>query len=241
MSNDAHLQTATTHSDTIKSIHEIPKQQLPREKLLGQGAQALSDVELLAILLRTGYRGTHVLNLSRQLLQQFDSLDGLLSASQQQLTNLKGLGQAKVAELSAILEICQRVLSQRMAERSVINSPSTTRQYLQLHFRGLQREEFACLFLDTRHRVLTLETLFQGTIDSAAIYPREVVKRALELNAAAVIISHNHPSGDPQPSESDIRITHEIRDALKLLDIRLLDHIVIGKGEVVSLAEHGLI
>ncbi|MRI33260.1 hypothetical protein EOPP23_09725 [Endozoicomonas sp. OPT23] len=241
MSNDAQYQTASSHLDTPNSLHEIPKNERPREKLLGQGAQVLSDAELLAILLRTGYRGTHVLTLSRQLLHHFDSLDGLLSASQQQLSRIKGLGQAKVAELSAILEICQRVLSQRMAEKNVINSPTATRQYLQLHFRGLQREEFACLFLDARHRVLALETLFQGTLDSAVIYPREVVKRALELNAAAVIISHNHPSGDPEPSEADVRITHEIRDALKLLDIRLLDHMVIGKGEVVSLAELGLI
>ena len=241
MSNDAQHQDSSNHFSACRAIQEIPEQERPREKLLGQGAQALSDAELLAILLRTGFRGTHVLSLSRQLLHHFDSLDGLLSANQHQLSKIKGLGQAKIAELSAILEICQRVLSQRMAEKNVINSPTATRQYLQLHFRGLQREEFACLFLDTRHRVLALETLFQGTIDSAVIYPREVVKRALELNAAAVIISHNHPSGDASPSEADIRITHEIRDALKLLDIRLLDHMVIGKGEVVSLAERGLI
>lgn len=182
-----------------------------------------------------------VMTLSHHLIKRFGSLDALLSISQQQLQALRGLGKAKASELSAILEICRRVLAQRVEQQDVIKSPDATRQYLQLHFRGLEREEFACLFLDTRHRVLALETLFQGTLDSAAVYPREIVKRALELNAAAVILSHNHPSGDPQPSQADIRITQKIREALQLLDIRLLDHMIVGKGDVVSMAEHGLI
>ena len=223
------------------SIHDLSEEERPREKLLNQGAGSLTDVELLAILLRTGIKGTDVLSLSNELLQQFHSLDGLLSSNVAQLRNTVGLGKAKTAELGAIMEICQRVLSERMSRRCIINSPDTTRQYLQLHFRGLQREEFACLFLDTRHHVLALETLFKGTIDSAAVYPREVVKRALELNATSVIISHNHPSGDAEPSQADIRVTETIKNALQLLDIRLLDHMIIGKGVVVSLAERGLI
>ncbi|MGI9279506.1 MAG: RadC family protein [Endozoicomonas sp.] len=222
------------------AIHELPEEERPREKLLSQGPAALSDAELLAILLRTGYKGTHVLTLANHLIQHFQSLDGLLSASPSQLKALKGLGNAKATELSAILEICQRVLSEKLSEQSTINSPEATRRYLQLHFRGSQREAFACLFLDTRHRVLALETLFQGTLDATPVYPREIVKRALELNAAAVIASHNHPSGDPQPSQADIRITETLKKALALLDIRLLDHIIIGKGETVSLVEQGL-
>ncbi|KEQ17699.1 RadC family protein [Endozoicomonas numazuensis] len=222
------------------TIKELPEEERPREKLISLGASALSDTELLAILLRTGYKGTHVLTLAAQLIQRFKSLDGLLSATPTQLKALRGLGNAKATELSAILEICQRVLSEKLSEQSAINSPDATCRYLQLHFRGRHREEFACLFLDTRNRVLALETLFQGTLDAAPVYPREVVKRALELNAAAVIVSHNHPSGDPQPSQADIRITETLKKALALLDIRLLDHIIIGKGETLSLVEQGL-
>ncbi|WP_062264605.1 RadC family protein [Endozoicomonas arenosclerae] len=222
------------------AIKTLPEEERPREKLISQGPSALSDAELLAILLRTGYKGTNVLTLASQLIHHFQSLDGLLSASPTQLKTLKGLGKAKATELSAILEICQRVLSEKLSQKSIINSPDATRQYLQLHFRGIQREEFACLFLDTRHRVLALETLFQGTLDSAPVYPREIVKRALELNAAAVIASHNHPSGDPKPSQADIRITQTLKNALALLDIRLLDHIIVGKGDTLSLAEQGL-
>ncbi|WP_252177635.1 DNA repair protein RadC [Endozoicomonas sp. 4G] len=229
-----------THHPQGTAIKALPEEERPREKLIARGPAVLSDAELLAILLRTGYKGTHVLALASQLIERFQSLDGLLCATPTQLQALKGLGKAKAAELSAILEICQRVLSEKMSEQSTINSPDATRRYLQLHFRGCHREEFACLFLDTRHRVLALETLFQGTLDAAPVYPREVVKRALELNAAAVIASHNHPSGDPQPSQADIRITDTLKKALALMDIRLLDHIIIGKGVSVSLAEQGL-
>ena len=223
------------------SLQHSTANELPREKLLNRGAASLNDAELLAILLRTGYRGVSVIEFAASLIRHFNSLDALLSASNGELRSIKGLGKAKTAELQAILEICRRVLQQKASSGNVMTNPDNTRQYLQLHFRDQERELFACLFLDTRHRVLALETLFQGTIDSAAVYPREILKRALELNASAVILSHNHPSGDPEPSQADIRITGTIKTALELINIRLLDHMIIGKGATVSLAERGLV
>ena len=214
---------------------------LPREKLLTLGANRLSDIELLAILLRTGSKGVNVISLSHSLISHFGSLDSLLSASPIQLRRFKGLGQAKIAELQGIMEICRRVLDYRVKHNNTITSPESTRQYLQMHFKGQERELFACLFLDTRHRVIALETLFYGTISSAAVHPREILKRALALNASAVILSHNHPSGDPQPSQADIHITKTIKQALDLIDIKCLDHMIIGQGQIVSLAEKGLL
>ena len=213
----------------------------PREKLLCHGAETLSDVELLAILLRTGSKGIGVIELSRTLIHHFGSLDKLLTARPVQLKRFKGLGQAKIAELLAILAICQRVLEHRVKQGSALTSPDSTRQYLQMHFRGQTSEQFACLFLDTRHRVIVLETLFYGTINSAAVYPREILKRALALNASAIILSHNHPSGEPEPSQADIRITQTIKQALELIDIKCLDHMIVGQGQIVSLAERGLL
>ena len=218
-----------------------PPSDRPREKLLNHGAETLSDIELLAILLRTGSKGIGVIELSRTLIQHFGSLDELLTARPVQLKRFKGLGQAKIAELRAILAICQRVLEHRVKQGSALTSPDSTRQYLQMHFRGQTSEQFACLFLDTRHRVIVLETLFYGTINSAAVYPREILKRALALNATAVILSHNHPSGDPEPSQADIRITQTIKQALELIDIKCLDHMIVGQGQIVSLAERGLL
>lgn len=223
------------------SIQNWPEQQRPREKLLSLGPQALTDAELLALLLRTGCQGMNVIELSDHLIQRFGGLSKLLGTEHQQLIKIKGLGNAKITQLNAILELCRRVLSQQLSERDTLDSPDATRQYLQLHFQGLEREEFACLFLDTRHRVITLETLFQGTIDSAAVYPREVLKQALHLNAAAVILCHNHPSGDTNPSQADIRITKRLKEALELVDIKVLDHMIVGHGETLSMAEHGLI
>lgn len=213
----------------------------PREKLLTRGASNLGDVELLAILLRTGTKGTNVIDLSQTLIYHFGSLDGLLSATPPQLKRFKGLGQAKIAELQAIMEICKRVLEHRVKTQNALTSPESTRQYLQMHFKDQERELFACLFLDTRNRAIALETLFYGSISSAAVYPREILKRALALNATAVILSHNHPSGDPEPSQADIRITKIIKQALDLIDIKCLDHMIIGRGQIVSLAEKGLL
>ena len=218
-----------------------PPSDRPREKLLNHGAETLSDIELLAILLRTGSKGIGVIELSRTLIHHFGSLDELLTARPVQLKRFKGLGEAKIAELLAILAICQRVLEHRVKQGNALTSPDSTRQYLQMHFRGQSSEQFACLFLDTRHRVIVLETLFYGTINSAAVYPREILKRALALNASAVILSHNHPSGDPEPSQADIRITRTIKQALELIDIKCLDHMIVGQGQIVSLAERGLL
>lgn len=222
-------------------LQNWPEQQRPREKLLTLGPRALTDAELLALLLRTGCRGMNVIELSGHLLQRFNGLNNLLTTNYRELSDIKGLGQAKITQLHAILELCRRVLSQKLQESDVLNSPETTRQYLQIHFQGLQREQFACLFLDTRHRVITLDTLFQGTLDSAAVYPREVVKQALHLNAAAVILCHNHPSGDPQPSQADIRMTKRLIEALDLVGVKVLDHMIVGHGDILSMAEHGLL
>ena len=205
------------------------------------GASALTEAELLALLLRTGCQGLNVLDLSQQLLDQFEGLNGLLTTEHQELVSIKGLGPAKATQLSAILEMCRRVLSQKLGKSDVITSPDSTREYLQLHFQGLEREEFACLFLDTRNRIITLETLFQGTLNSATVHPREVVKKALSLNASSLILCHNHPSGDPNPSQADIRITETLKQALELVDINVLDHMIVGQGEIISMAEYGLI
>ncbi|WP_366139484.1 DNA repair protein RadC [uncultured Endozoicomonas sp.] len=214
---------------------------LPREKMMSLGASALTETELLAILLRTGCQGLNVLDLSAQLLSQFKGLNGLLTTEHQELVAIKGLGPAKATQLSAILEMCRRVLNQKLAKSDVITSPNSTREYLQLHFQGLEREVMACLFLDTRHRIIALETLFQGTLNSATVHPREVVKKALSLNASSLILCHNHPSGDPEPSQADIQITQTLKEALQLVDIDVLDHMIVGQGEILSMAEHGLI
>lgn len=214
---------------------------LPREKMLTLGPGALTESELLALLLGTGCQGMSVTTLASHLLEQFGGLEKLLTTGHQRLMTVKGLGPAKTTQLGAILELCRRVLDAKLARSDIISSPEVTREYLQLHFQGLEREQFACLFLDTRHRVITLETLFMGTLNAATVYPREVVKQALALNAASVIFCHNHPSGDPEPSQADIRITVKLKEALQLVDIRVLDHMIIGCGSTLSMAEHGLI
>lgn len=223
------------------SIQNWPAQQRPREKLLNLGPQSLTDAELLALLLGTGCRGMNVIELADHLLQRFGGLNKLLSTEHRELVKVKGLGQAKIAQLNAILELCRRVLSQKIDNRDVLDSPETTRQYLQLHFQGLEREQFACLLLDKGHRVIALETLFQGTVDAASVYPREIVKLALRLNASAVILCHNHPSGNTTPSQADICLTARVKEALQLVDISVLDHMIVGHGETLSMAEHGLL
>ncbi len=214
---------------------------LPREKIQALGPAALTESELLALLLRTGCQGMNVIELADHLLQRFNGLEKLLNTEHQQLLTVKGLGPAKATQFSAILELCRRVLSNKINHANVMTSPETTRKYLQVNFQGLQREAFACLFLDTRHRVIALETLFQGTLNAATVHPREVVKRALTLNAASLILCHNHPSGDPQPSQADIRLTRTLKEALQLVDIQVLDHMIVGQGEILSMAEHGLV
>lgn len=222
-----------------KASMPLPKSSMPREKLLSHGPQALTDAELVAIFLRTGTQERNVIALSDYLLAEFGSLRGLFSADLEQFCAHKGLGVAKYVQLQAVLEMTQRYLSETLKRGDALTSPEQTKLYLSGVLRDKQREEFYVLFLDNQHRVIRGESLFQGTIDAASVYPREVVKRALELNAAALILAHNHPSGVAEPSQSDRRITRRISDALALVDIRVLDHFVIGDGDIVSFAERG--
>jgi DNA repair protein RadC len=222
-------------------ITDWPEDDRPRERLLTRGADALSDAELLAIFLRTGVQGRSAVDLARDLLAEFGGLIGLLSASHAEFCRAKGLGTAKYAQLRAVLELSQRYLRAEISERDVLTSPEATRAYLKSRLRVYPHEVFACLFLDNRHRVIEYRELFRGTIDGASVHPREVVREAMRWNAAAVIFAHNHPSGVAEPSQADVRITERLRDALALVDVRVLDHIVIGEGGGTSFAERGLL
>ena len=194
------------------SITEWPEEERPREKLLKRGANALSDGELLAIFLRTGVAGKSAVDLARDLLAELGGLKGLLSANEKCFCAVKGLGRAKYAQLQAVLEMSRRYLGEEIKDRDLLTSPEATRAYLKAQLHHHAREIFACLFLDNRHRVIRYEELFQGTIDGASVHPREVVRRALEVNAAAVIFAHNHPSGVTEPSQADLRITQRLKD-----------------------------
>jgi DNA repair protein RadC len=221
-------------------MKDLPADQRPREKLLARGAAALSDAELLALLLRTGYRGHGVLALAGQVLQD-GGFFALLQATPDTLKGIKGLGPAKRAELLAVMEMARRALAQQMQMAPVFDSPARVKDYLALHLGGRTQEVFAVLFLDAQHRLLKLEDLFFGTLTQTSVYPREVVKRALALNAGAVVLAHNHPSGLAEPSRADEYLTQTLISALKLVDVRVLDHLVVGQGQVVSMAERGLI
>lgn len=223
------------------SISEWPAMERPREKLLAQGPRVLSDAELLAIFLRTGVTGKSAVDLSRELLADFGSLRALLTADQATFCRRPGLGSAKFAQLQAVLEMAKRHLAQELERSDALTSPQLTQRYLLSQLRDRSHEVFACLFLDNQHRVIRYQELFHGTLDGAAVYPREVVKQALALNAAAVILAHNHPSGIAEPSQSDKAITERLQQALGLMDIRVLDHLVVGDGYCVSFAERGWI
>ena len=225
----------------MTSIRDWPEGERPREKLIAQGPQSLSDAELLAIFLRTGVAGKSAVDLSRDLLTRFDGLRVLLGASQEEFCEAKGLGLAKFAQLQAVLEMARRHLHTELQGREPLKDPKTTRRYLQAQMRDLQHEVFAALFLDNQHRVIAFATLATGTIDGAAVYPREVVKAALKHAAAAVIFAHNHPSGVAEPSAADRALTDRLKAALALVDIRVLDHFVVGEGTPVSFAERGWI
>ncbi|MGZ8218288.1 RadC family protein [Methylomagnum sp.] len=222
-------------------ITDWPDDERPREKLLQRGAQALSDAELLAIFLRTGIKGKTAVDLSRELLTEYGSLRALFDSDFERFSQSPGLGLAKYAQLQAVLEMARRHLKEMLRRESALTSPGLTRQYLSAHLRSYQHEVFGCLFLDNQHRVIEFEELFRGTIDGASVYPREVVKKALAFNAAAVIFAHNHPSGVAEPSEADKHITTRLKQALNLIDIRVLDHFIVGDGDAYSFAEHGLI
>lgn len=222
-------------------LKSLPPESLPREKLLKQGSSALTDAELLAIFLRTGIKGTNVIQLSDSLIKRFGSLRALFSSSAEDFCQHKGLGVAKYVQLQAVLEMSKRYLSEQIERGDALQSAEHTKHYLTSMLRDRQREAFYVLFLDNQHRVIADEVMFEGTINTASVYPREVVKRALAHNAAAVILAHNHPSGIAEPSQADRRITRRLSDALGLVDIRVLDHFVVGEGEVVSFAERGWI
>ncbi len=223
------------------TIKDWPEDERPREKLLERGAGALSDAELLAIFLRTGIPGKSAVDLARELLIAFGGLAGLLAADQRRFCQEKGLGTAKFAQLQAVLELSRRYLLTRLDGQDVLTSPQATRDYLKMRLYGLPHEVFACLFLDNRHRVIRFEELFRGTIDGASVHPREVLRRVLDTNAAAVIFAHNHPSGVAEPSQADLRITQRLKSMLDLIEVRVLDHIIVGDGDGVSFAERGLL
>ncbi len=220
-------------------ITDWPENERPREKLLQLGATALSDAELLAIFLRTGTRGKTAVDLAREIIQHFGGLRPLLLADKKHFCQFPGLGQAKFAQLQAVLELSRRHLGETLQRGEPLQNPQATRDFLQARMRDLPHEVFACLFLDNRHRVIQYEELFQGTINGASVHPREVVRKTLQHNAAALILAHNHPSGVAEPSEADRHITRRLSDALSLIDVRVLDHIVIGDGECVAFSERG--
>jgi DNA repair protein RadC len=221
------------------SISHWPESERPREKLISQGCESLSDAELLALILRHGRKGHSAVDLSRELLSHFGGLRELLEADQHSLCSQPGLGQARYAELKACLELGRRYRQASLKRGVAIGGPEDTLEFLEARLRSYHQEVFACLFLDVRHRVIRFEELFKGTIDGASVYPRELVKRALHYNAAALIVAHNHPSGIADPSRSDRSLTRRLQQAVELVDIRLLDHVVIGDGESVSFANRG--
>jgi len=223
------------------SLKQLPAALRPREKLLSHGPAALADTELLALLLRTGLPGQGVLQLAEHLLDEFKGLAGLLQATCEDLKRIKGLGPAKRAVVAAVLELARRSLAQQLQQRPILDSPERVKDYLGLHIAHLGHEVFAVLFLDAQNRLLKFEALFSGTLTQTSVYPREVVKRALACRAAAVVLAHNHPSGAAEPSRADEFLTHTLKNALQLVDVRVLDHIVVAQGQVVSFAERGLL
>jgi DNA repair protein RadC len=223
------------------AIRDWPRDERPREKLLEKGAAALSDAELLAILLRTGTRGSSAVDLARDVLKSFRGLRKFIAADRRRFCAVPGLGVARFAELQAAVEISRRQLTESLKAGPSLASPRATCDFLSAKLRDLEHEVFCCLYLDKRHRLIEYEELFRGTIDGASVHPREIVKLALQRNSAAVIVAHNHPSGVAEPSQADELITQRLKEALGLVDIRLLDHIIVGDGASVSFAERGLL
>ena len=221
------------------AITQWPENERPREKLILRGASALSDAELLAIFLRTGLPGITAIDLARSLLTEFGGLGALLGADHKAFCSAKGVGTAKFVQIKASLELTRRYLQEQLEDQPVFTSPEKVSDYLSVQMRDYKREVFMMLLLDSTHQLLGTYELFQGTLNAASVHPREVVARALRMNAAAVIVAHNHPSGLAEPSQADIDITRRLKLALDLVDISLLDHFVIGRGQVVSLAQRG--
>lgn len=222
-------------------LKDIPLDARPREKLLALGPGALADAELVALLLRTGFRGSSVLHVAQDLLDALGGVAGLLQAEAADLKRVKGLGPAKRAEIAAVMELARRSLAQQLSERPVFDSPERVKDYLRLQLGHLNHEVFAVLFLDAQNHLIRLEEMFRGTLTQTSVYPREVARRALELHASAVILAHNHPSGVAEPSRADEFLTRTLTSALQLIDVRVLDHLVVGQPDVVSFAERGLL
>ena len=223
-------------------LQELPSGLRPREKLLALGPKALTDAELLALLLRTGTRGTNVLELAHQLLERFQGLSGLLGTGLDDLQRVRGMGGvAKRSQLVSIMELARRAIAEQLKHRQAFESPHAVTQFLQMHLAHHPREVFAVMFLDAQHRLLHFQEMIQGTLSQASVYPREVVKLSLELGAAAVVLAHNHPSGSVEPSRADERLTLSLQSALQLVDVRVLDHIIVAPGQACSLAERGVL
>ena len=223
------------------AITDWPASERPREKLLEQGVETLSDAELLAIFLRVGVTGKSAVDLARDLLTRFGSLNGIFAAPLNELTQVNGIGSSKFAQLQAIFEMSRRALNEQMQVKDVLSSPKQVRDYLCLKLGGLTREVFMVLFLDAQNRIITSEEMFTGTLTQTSVYPREVVKRALHHNAASVIFAHNHPSGIAQQSQADELLTIELKKALALVDVRVLDHFVVAGNTTLSFVERGLL
>jgi len=213
----------------------------PRERLLAKGVESLSDAELIAIFLRTGVKGRSALDIARELLARFGSVSALFAADARALSGMAGLGNAKCAQLVAVMEVARRALRETMSRGNALSSPRTVRDFLRLKLQDRPHEVFVAVFLDAQNRVLAVEELFRGTLTQTSVYPREVVKRALHFNAAALIFAHNHPSGIAEPSRSDEALTQALKQALALVDVKVLDHFVIGGGAAMSFAERGLL
>ena len=222
-------------------LKDLPEDARPREKLLARGAGALSDAELLALLLRSGIPGKNALQMGQELVDTFGGIAGLLHTGHETLKSIKGLGPAKRAELVAVLELARRALTQELQDKPLFSTPQAVRDYLQLQLGSRPHEIFAVLFLDAQHRLIALEELFRGTLTQTSVYPREVVVRALALQAGSVVLAHNHPSGEARPSRADEALTQTLKAALGLVDVRVLDHFVVTSTQAVSMAELGLL
>ncbi|MDP3745173.1 MAG: DNA repair protein RadC [Methylotenera sp.] len=223
------------------AITDWPAAERPREKLIEQGAEALSDAELLAIFLRVGVVGKSAVDLARDLLNQFGSLNGIFAASEGELSQVHGIGSSKYVQLQAIFEMSRRALNEQFLQRDIFQSPQQVRDYLVLRLGALTREVFLVMFLDAQNRLNATEELFSGTLTQTSVYPREVIKRALHHNAAGVILAHNHPSGVAQQSSADELLTKQLKQALALVDVRVLDHFIVAGNQTLSFAERGLL
>lgn len=223
------------------AVRDWPESERPRERLLRHGPSVLSEAELLAVFLRTGIAGTSVVDLARNALERFGGLNALLSASEAAFTAIPGFGPAKYAQLQAVLELARRALREEIGQRPLLNSPIAVRDYLRLTLGSLTHETFAVLFLDAQHRLITYEEMFRGTLTHTSVHPREIARRALQLNAGAVILAHNHPSGTAEPSHADEVLTLTLRASLELFDVKVLDHLIITGNSTVSFAERHLL